>query len=554
MPTQQEQALEKIIGPTTWVNGLADYIAQQIATGGSSNVSIVELMATLNQGPGSNVAISYVPSGHTFGRLISSSPATLGAYFGSLGAAQAVYSFATSLTNYADRCAAQLALNQCTANGGGICQFSGVGIYLDTSLTWDPSLTTLNGIRGPTRTRFLTEACGSSPAFAVAVGSGLNLNGGVGFSNVDLLGKNAGASAFPQSGSGVANTGYRVGGIALSVTNCANGVLAQNVNFYNFDTPHVWAAGENIYCLTFLNCVYEGNNYGPNAGTVSAPAPVSAFERMIWIGGTFGNNNYGYCFNMGANSGSIFLLRTSIDYNIVRAGWYDGLGGGGDCQLPLFLDVIHNESNGATSGYTVCPFYNNGTMFLSNIEGYWNDGTNPIGWVEPGSTSASTNFSNCMVPGVDSGVPAVYTAGSSYVNVTASGLSCRYYAQGVPLSRTTAGITMFQTAAPTSQSLSGAFLVSLGFQTTLVMLSGVGTITVDLDTASDPFLRLPLNHVIGAKILFVTTDTSTQTFVAQGGVTIASVGAGLTFGGAPGKIVALIKAAANTWLACGDMT
>src|SRR5215203_5706547 len=60
-----------------------------------------------------------------FGAVATGGSAPLSTRFRSLGAAQAVYPHATSLTNEIDWAAAQAGVNHLTANGGGTLQLDG---------------------------------------------------------------------------------------------------------------------------------------------------------------------------------------------------------------------------------------------------------------------------------------------------------------------------------------------------------------------------------------------------------------------------------------------
>lgn len=491
-----------------------------------------------------NNATQYCPTGHTFGRLISGAPATLAAYYGSLSAAQAVFSFATSLTNYADRCVVQLALNIAETIGETVRLPPG-NVYLDTTVSWNAHNASLAGWQSyELGTFLLCETCGTSPALAFHGGSPEIVNYRAVISSLTIVAFNSGIVPAPANTGGTAWTGYRTGSIALQISNAFFATACYNVAFWNFDEVYSFVTGD-VYCLDFINCVHGSNN----KGIVIDGVITNSFERMVWKGGSSSNNNYGFYINVPNGAGSVFIEDLSIDYNIVQHGYYDSLGSGNDSNIPLFIDRCHLETKDATSG-TAARIFNNGDLCVSNCNVYEN-GANPVGFVQAGFY-ARTSVVNTVVPGIGNGlVPVVWQDPSGgptplIPRVTASGLHQRY-AGNIQLVSCGSGVVMFSDSAqPLSQT--AAFTLDLSCQARINSLSGTGFhITIPLDSTA--------NHFIGAEIQLMVTDLGQWTLVPESGSVTIDVpyGRALWFGGATGTTVTLTKIAANTWSVIGGL-
>lgn len=501
---------------------------------------------------GGGPAIAYAPPGHAFGRLISGSPATLATYYGSdFTAARAAFPFATSLTNYTDRCVLQLALNNCTATGGGDVLLSLASLYLDTTVTWDGSLTSLRGIRGPDglATTFYTQTCGSSPALYFTGGSSGSLRERVPLSEVNMCANN-GSILSANGANGVASTNFITGSKALQIGNASNGVAVRRVVFFNYDTPHAWITG-NVYLLRFIDCEYGAGNYGPSIGTTTTSGVITnSFEAMRWIRGGAGGNNWGCVFNLPNGSGDLFLSDMSLDYNYLGHIWYDGLGAGNDAQIPLFVDRCHLETSSAVSGSTATRIFNNGNLFISNSQ-MSEQGTFPPGYITQ-AFEGRTTITGCQVAGTGLGgiyIPVVLTTGNFGHGPIGSGNADRFGGD-IILARSAAGDVM--SGGGYSGFYGNALQYTSGFSLSLVdqlylhqMLSTGGNITMPPDSVA--------NQAVGTTIRFITFDTSVWTFVATSPATITSPRT-LSFGGGVGQIVELSKTAANTWFAVGAMT
>ncbi len=493
-------------------------------------------------GAGSCQALAFAPSGYAFSTSPTASPATLSSYFSTLANAQTVYPFATSLSNYVDRCMVQAALNACTALGGGTITLPPNPVYFDATVTWDGSRTTLAGTNGglQIKTTIYTQTCGASVATSIN-GDGIGFfNGNVPLMNVDFCAYNTGAVSAPNNTGGTAATTFLTGSSALNINSGFFGIFS-GLGFYNYDTVHTWTVG-NVWEITFYNCQYNSCNNGPNITT-----PITnSFEGMRWFGGGANNCNIGANFNLGAGSGgSVYLTSFWLDYNIVWQVYYDSLGGGNDTQWPLVISNCHVETSSNTSGTTSCRMYNNGQLFLNGTN-FTEQGSYPVGFVQQsfyGRTMANNNNLAGQGPG-GTYVPLVYTTGNgARWWPTGSGNSQRYggdcmllqssvgclMAGGMDFGTTGgAGNTQFQNVSYT--------LSYWNQQYTQLLTSGV-SVTIAPDST--------FNHMNGVIISFVSLTSAASTLVAGSGVTITG---NTALGGAAGKRSYIVKTAANTWL------
>ncbi len=487
-------------------------------------------------------AAAYAPVGYTLGTLTGGVPTPLSTFFGTLGAAQAVYPTATALTNYVDRVTLQKAVAAVVTAGCGVAQLPGTQVFIDAQVVWDGSCVTIAGVQN---TWLRTETTGSTPPLSFSGGTGCGgcLGGNTPLRDMLISAYNTVYNTFPQSGGGTPNTGYRSGSSALQINDAFNGVAVKNVTFSNFDTPVVYATGNN-YVLTFRDCYFTSNNHGINIEGLS----TNSFENMVWEGGSSSNNNYGAYFNLVNGSGSLFIRNMSIDYNIVLAISYDGsnTSSPGDQPIPLFVTNVHVETNNTTSG-TGYRIYNNATLFLTaNI--FYELGTNPVGVVGPGTFPTRTTGNGNLLPGtgsVQASVPLVYSTGG-LGEVHGAGNMNRY-GSDVILSRSlTTGDTLQTPGAFPGASVINSN-VTLGLIDQVYPHQVTGTRTITIPPASTTFFA------IGTKIVFWTADTTTNTFAPGSGVTLNTVGTGNTFGGKIGKVVGLVETAQNVWAEVGDM-
>ncbi len=485
---------------------------------------------------------AYAPVGYTLGTLTGGVPTPLSTFYGTLGAAQAVYPTATALTNYVDRVTLQKAVAAVVTAGCGVAQLPGTQVFIDAQVVWDGSCVTIAGVQN---TWVRTETTGSTPPLSFSGGTGCAgcLGGNVPLRDMLITAYNTVYNNFPQSGGGAPYAGYRVGSSALQVNFAFNGIVAKNVTFSNFDTPVVYATSDN-YVLTFRDCYFTNNNKGINIEGLTG----NSFENMVWEGGGASGNNYGAYFNVTNGSGSLFIRNMSIDYNHVLAIYYDGSNTSvpGDHLIPLFVTNNHIETNDTTSG-TGVRISNLANLFLAN-NAFYEAGGNPVGVVGLGTFPTRTTANGNQLPGVGSvqaSVPLVYSTGA-LGEFHGAGNMNRYGSDVILARSLTTGDTL-----QTPGAFSGASVinsnVTLGLIDQVYSHQVTGTRSITIPPASTTFFA------IGTKMTFWTADATTNTFVAGAGVTLNSVGTGNTFGGKIGKVVGLVETAQNVWAEVGDM-
>lgn len=144
-----------------------------VVSGSSLSRSI---RSTLLYGPSGALAIdgSYALSGGGTQRVGDGSGTLLSAVFNSLAAAQAVYSFATVLTQSVDYCALQATINACSTAGGGTV-LGADGKYIVTDTVTIPSWVELRGD--------CPIGATSSPPFVIKAANGANLDAVVASAN-----------------------------------------------------------------------------------------------------------------------------------------------------------------------------------------------------------------------------------------------------------------------------------------------------------------------------------------------------------------------------------
>ena len=372
------------------------------------------------------------------------------------------------------------------------------------------------------------------------------------------------AGVGPSNSNGVAWTGYTAGSSMLQVDNC-QGVIFERFSWNGFDKPFVW--GDNTYGIHFKHSGGSGNNVGLNWNQMGS---LNSMELITFERGSLSNNNYGFYIdasygpdvsgkNQYAQGGSIFIQKSSIDYNNVRNGVFIGTpqstasGINTYSGSSLHLIANHIETTCLCSG-TASRILSNGDLSAVSNEFYENnnDGSKPVGVIEVAVGTSATAVSNTMT--MDSNVPIFYSSVSGFKRVEAVGNRLHdSHARPIMLSDPD-GILYQRSTSDGMGTLpalyndgTGALLNSYGKVILLDYYAGPGTFTLP-NRAEFPVQPGYIQPILNV-------GANTITIAAETGASLTSLQPGSPKKMAPGALVwALLNDTGQQWLISGQLT
>lgn len=394
--------------------------------------------------------------------------------------------------------------------------------------------------------------CGNASAGAAVSVYGLSSCIGS-IENLTLEGLNAGRNFGSASNAGVAYTSMYTGGsTGLYISQCDD-VRFIGINIFNFDEAYGYdLVNGNTFSILHQYCCIQGNNHGASIG---ATAPNSN-EAMRWEHCSISNNNVGLWMicqdnvTLGAGNAlgaDIFVFACQLDYNVVSVADYRAFGAGSLCKSRLLISQCHIETSQNCSG-TAAWCQGDGLLQVDDNFNFMSQGTTLGLMAATGFWSAFMGTGNFGPDLFGNRMPLYYSSGGTrgtYLQGNTGELTTN------ALTATTSSGNLFGTpqVALQNNSLTGAYVLaedSTDYLDSGFIVGATLNITIPLDST--------VNFMIGTKFEFTTISTFTGTFVATGGVTLNSSGAGNTFGGTNTKTVQLKKVAANRWSATGQMT
>ena len=471
--------------------------------------------------------------------------------FNTLAQLRAVYPFATSLNDPMDGLEIQAAWN--AAGSGTVVLPAGQCYAPLAGLVHLPgTVAQLRGAGVATVIIGSKAVAAGNPVVTIENGEG-RLDGLIG--NLMIAGFDANKTDYStRTNAGKAYSAMFVAGSrGLHLTTSAY-VTYTGLWFRDLDRTLDWSIKPgNNYIITFRDCSFSGNNIGVPiiAAARSKGGEVefaqNSFEKIRIENSVIGNNNIGLQVEFGDGReqsivADVFVVGTSFDYNIVKQAVIIGAPGKNVHQNRVYLDGNHFETDSATSG-TASRINNAGDLSLVNSE-LVELGDLPVSMVAPTGFYASTYLQgNHEAPN-----PFTFVgdkAGGVFPLVFDGG-----YNQGGIFYATRLGNVASGRRIPANNVLTQPYQLTDDDNHDgqhLTVAVGGGPITVPAD-ATGPFVML--NTKITVTCLLTTSPCS---FVAGAGVTIASSGASLSFGGGKPAEVSLIKTGPNAWAATGAM-
>ena len=473
--------------------------------------------------------------------------------FATLAALQAVYSFATALSNDMAGLMIQAAVNYADAHKyRTVLLDAGTYRNIPTGIVMPAFTGTRLVGAGRAFTAILCSPCGTNPGITIQGASG-NAYGPV--QDISFWGFDTKSFGDPTTGPNGATAGntrggakdsmlYNAGSVGISLSNC-NYLTFRGLGFQNFDRCTVFTNTGNNYLISFDECVFELSNVGYGLETYSA---TNSYEKMSCRNCLFANNNIGVyvLFSDGGSNGvaaDLTFYDCSIDYNIQYSIYYTGAQNTINTRQNC-LRVIggHIETNSATSGTAAdSRIHNAGDLHLFNVE-FQEAGDLPPCAVYHGGFYSATDVTLCRqsnraYPWVNIYNTAGYVTGGRN--------------NGGPLALSSSGTLYTESSAPSTRTLTGNVTFPSNYPNDgkggALLVTGNAGITIPIDDAN-------FNYMTNTGFTFRTTPNSTGSFVPASGVTISSSGAGLTFGGAKPAEVHLTKVGPSAWIATGQMT